>query len=519
MLMNEVHTIFNGVPLTYCYRPGYLDCRHLLVIFSGFGARSNFTYNFSGGSLDKIPSHILWIKDDFYGNCCYYLCYHMNFDIGKTCSEFILHFARQHYLDEKNITLCGGSKGGSAALYIGLKYNFLNIISSAPQIKIGSFINAVHKELINHIMVNSSNCSALDSVITDACEYAEHEKNIYLFSSDVDEYERCEDIHKGLCKFSNFNHIVTRSDCVRRHNMITAYNLPLILSIISAHSQKLYPKYGELIYNGTQLNKNVQEILKSQIEQKAVAELTSCIFSENKIFPEGAAFIRGIPCPDYGILRKTMICKSISSHKKYRFNVGSVKDRKYSKIYFKDVFVNYDTAGFASCKYAGINMNIPFGVYEISMEIQYNGKVFETPLHINVPEFKGIMGNAICRIYTINNKTVLKLMDSISVHKPDVYRLTNFWKKGSILHYEGFFCKYGIEVKYYSDIEYYIVLKSKDNVFIFRFGKNKCMDLANIFDDLGHYELCNFCSIGRRGIDISILPSGIYDIYNNACGK
>ena len=58
----------NGITITYMIRRAVKkkDWRSLIVIFSGFRAKSNFTYDFSGNALSNIYADVLWIKDNFF---------------------------------------------------------------------------------------------------------------------------------------------------------------------------------------------------------------------------------------------------------------------------------------------------------------------------------------------------------------------------------------------------------------------------------------------------------------------
>ncbi|NEC29011.1 DUF2974 domain-containing protein, partial [Streptomyces sp. SID8111] len=51
-----------------------------------------------------------------------------------------------------DVTLWGSSKGGSAALYYGLKYGFRNIVASVPQLRIGSFVREAYPEVGRHML-------------------------------------------------------------------------------------------------------------------------------------------------------------------------------------------------------------------------------------------------------------------------------------------------------------------------------------------------------------------------------
>lgn len=227
----------NGIPIKYKYKEGILDCRHLIVIFSGFGWSSNFTYDF-GKSVEDVPSYILWIKDEFYGNCCLYSMYNGKFDVEFAVVSFIRKFITEHHLDPSFVTIVGASKGGAAALYLGTKYKFKNIIASAPQIRLGDFLSKVHNDVFNH-MTGSDNekQSFLNEIIPNTIQQTNiSTKNYVVVCSDVDEYETCVSLDNMLHSANSYVRISCTSKCVRQHNQITRYELPYIKGILLLNS-------------------------------------------------------------------------------------------------------------------------------------------------------------------------------------------------------------------------------------------------------------------------------------------
>lgn len=509
----------NGIPITYSYREGLFDCRHLIVIFSGFGLSGNFTYDFKGKSLDNVPSHILWIKDSFYGNCCYYICHKMNFDVEIAVRDFIHAFCDEHCFDRRNVTLLGGSKGGSAALYFGIKYDFKNIISAAPQIYIGSFNKKRHPDIAAHMMHGDEDIVTLDNLFCSAIDNATNcNKNIYIFSSPIDEHEDCLGIHQKLTKFSNFNHIVTKSDCVRQHNQITSYNIPLILSILLSNGQGIQPRLGEWFENGGELDKETAErLLRRQREKKELVScLTKCFFADTLFFPEGVAFFRGVSSSEYGLFTKNIVFECQNSEKtRYIFLVGSIASALYSRTYFQDVFCDYKTAGFASLKKAGISLNtLPVGRYRILMQVKGCGLASEAPLAMTSgQQVTGCGNDRLYRVMEEKGCAALQVLPALSAYGPDICNVTAQWRKGMLLHYEGEFLRYGLEIKDWSQISVWLVLQSRTVTKVFPYGKNNIERLNSRFDGFGVYEKSNFCSIGRKGVDLSTLAEGEYDVF------
>lgn len=110
----------------------------LIIVFSSF-SKDDPKYNYVK-TLKAIDCNKLYILDDYGEKGCYYLGLDGNFDVETSVMSLI-----SKIMSEKNITFnsvisVGSSKGGSAAIYYGFKYNFKEIIAGAPQYKIGSYL-------------------------------------------------------------------------------------------------------------------------------------------------------------------------------------------------------------------------------------------------------------------------------------------------------------------------------------------------------------------------------------------
>jgi hypothetical protein len=121
--MIEQIKFINDVEIKFKIKPRKYDTQHLIVIFSGFGSSGEFTYDFENALMD-CPASILWIKDDFEGHCTYYTCLGMDFKIEKAINIFIDETLNSLNLMKSQCTVAGFSKGGTAAIYYGVKYNY-----------------------------------------------------------------------------------------------------------------------------------------------------------------------------------------------------------------------------------------------------------------------------------------------------------------------------------------------------------------------------------------------------------
>ena len=126
----------NGVLVKYKHKPKKYDFRHLIIVFSGFLKTTPGNYDFAN-ALNDCPCDIIWINDNFEGKYSYYLANNMDFKIETAIIELISVMVKSNKLTLKDVTVTGFSKGGSAALYYGIKLNISNIVATVPQIYIG----------------------------------------------------------------------------------------------------------------------------------------------------------------------------------------------------------------------------------------------------------------------------------------------------------------------------------------------------------------------------------------------
>lgn len=111
----------------------------LIIVFSAF-SKDKPKYNYIK-SLISIDCNKLYILDDYGEKGSYYLGLNGNLDIETSVMSLLSKIMRENDINFKNIISIGSSKGGSAALYYGIKYNFKEVIVGAPQYKIGSYLS------------------------------------------------------------------------------------------------------------------------------------------------------------------------------------------------------------------------------------------------------------------------------------------------------------------------------------------------------------------------------------------
>ncbi|PWD87742.1 accessory Sec system protein Asp2 [Ignatzschineria cameli] len=386
--MKEKTILMNSFEIKYVFKEARYDTDHLIVVFSGFGGKSQFTYDFKN-SLETNRANILWIKDDFVDgvNASYYLDSIKNGVKGSALEEalytFIISVLEKYSLDKDQCTLLGCSKGGTSALYYGLKYNFKNIIVSAPTIRLGSFLvgkapkGAKPRENAQFLLEDLNkieNIDLFDDLILECIKSdKKYNKNIYFIASKIDPKfkSQIEPYLHMFLKYENFNYIETVSKLVRTHADVTFHNAPLILSILGSLSFNLPPIYNRTIIGTADFDGKIR--VKRESSNAPVFQLKELQLKGEKFFLEGVYFLRDIELKEYSDVKYTLILES--DYNEYALPLAIGNKPELSKNYYKNYFVNYDKGYFTTPKYGGINLdNIECGVYSLKVIIKTKTK-------------------------------------------------------------------------------------------------------------------------------------------------
>ncbi|WP_267716937.1 hypothetical protein [Streptomyces sp. CoH17] len=240
-------------PVEYRFTHGKGGNRHLVVVFSNFGVPDD--YGWSNGVLNPVRANILWIRDRFRGMRSYYLCEGMDFSLEQSVIGVISKVMNALELTPDRVTLWGGSKGGSAALYFGLRYGFGNIVSIVPQFLIGTYVKTVHPKVARFMLgegVPEENVRTVDALLPDLVRSGVgRQANIYLLSSPQDEqYKEQVEPFLGLFQgYDNFNFIYSESPHITRHSDVTRRNVPFLMGLINMLADGLPPRLG-MVRNG-----------------------------------------------------------------------------------------------------------------------------------------------------------------------------------------------------------------------------------------------------------------------------
>ncbi|MEU0370500.1 hypothetical protein ABZ070_09580 [Streptomyces sp. NPDC006283] len=240
-------------PVEYRFAHAKGGNRHLVVVFANFAVTDD--YGWSNGVLDPVRANILWIRDKFHGMNSYYLCKDMDFGLEQSVAGVITKVMKALDLTPDDVTMWGGSKGGSAALFFGLRYGFRNIVSLVPQFLVGTYVQKVHPKVARFMLgggVPEQNVRIVDSIIPDLVRsgHSRH-TNIYLLSSPQDEqYPEQVEPFLGLFQgYDNFNFIYSESPFITGHAQVTRRNVPFLMGLVNMLADGLPPRLG-MVRNG-----------------------------------------------------------------------------------------------------------------------------------------------------------------------------------------------------------------------------------------------------------------------------
>lgn len=354
MHAEQTYIAKNGTKVIYKHKKRKYDFNHVIFVFSGFLNAKPGNYDFAN-ALNDCPCDVVWICDNFEEMYTYYLCIDMDFRVENAVSEFINQTLNELGLTHKQATVTGFSKGGSAALYYGLKYNFANIVTTVPQFHIGSYVNNNWKQVAGHMMgkgrCTTTNISYLDKLLPKLLKQDnELDKNIYLLTSEADiQYKpEIEPYLADFTKYKNFNLLKTYSAFVREHNQVTGHHTALLLGIYYALASEAIPRYGDGVVNffGSQPHSNPKPSGTPFVDLRVLK------LAEDRLFMDGVVLMRGYDAAGYGDLDYALVLNDSGREQELLLAKGnqpyltkSLFDGEYLTIYDKAVFTTYQHKG------------------------------------------------------------------------------------------------------------------------------------------------------------------------------
>ena len=246
-ITRKIKTLYNIIKYrllerSYCVGGGkikylyYKDTKSdtLLICFAAFPPKNFPVYNNVRGFKD-LPVDRLYIADTFGFRASYYL-YENGADTPQRMTEALIN----HIVAEggyKHIYTAGTSKGGTCAIYYGLKYNAEHIFSGACQYNLGTYLSApVHIPILK-AMMNSTDQQVIDhlnSIMPYQLEmYRNSQSLIHLIYSTVENtyLNHTIDLITKL-DVCGIKHVDTVLDFTN-HNHIGKYFLPYVLNFFN----------------------------------------------------------------------------------------------------------------------------------------------------------------------------------------------------------------------------------------------------------------------------------------------
>ncbi|TGN76638.1 hypothetical protein E5083_15765 [Streptomyces bauhiniae] len=142
--------------------------RHLVIVLAGLDDPDG--YGWAAGGMDDLPANILWVRDRFGGGSASYLCRGMDFGVEKSVAEVVARVTESLGLHRAEVTLWGNGRGGSAALHLGLKHGYGNIVAVDPEFALGSTARERRPAVARHVLGEppaDDDVRALDALLPD----------------------------------------------------------------------------------------------------------------------------------------------------------------------------------------------------------------------------------------------------------------------------------------------------------------------------------------------------------------
>lgn len=144
--------------------------------------------------LAGVPCHRLFLQDSLYECGCYYLCAGMDFGVADTVFELIESIRERLCVRKEHVITIGSSKGGTCALYFGLRSNYGHVICMGPQTKIATYLDrkgnrsSIHQRMLDYMIGEEDRAASykkLDSLLFSMLEKRQNTA-IHLLTSEND---------------------------------------------------------------------------------------------------------------------------------------------------------------------------------------------------------------------------------------------------------------------------------------------------------------------------------------------
>ena len=229
MVKFNEQTYESNLQIKYVFEKSSTNSDFLIVVFSGFNSLNHPVqkiYNYMR-TLAEIDANKLFILDGYGPRGCYYIGEKLNYNVETSVQSLISYIARICNVEHENIICAGSSKGGSAALYFGLKYNYGHVIAGAPQTRIADYISVACPLTTEYMLGNDENTEALKDELNNII-FKQLSKpvltDLYILSSKNDwQYTRHVVPLVNELKSKNINYELILDDNMENHNDIAKF--------------------------------------------------------------------------------------------------------------------------------------------------------------------------------------------------------------------------------------------------------------------------------------------------------
>lgn len=526
----------NGHTVSYILKANRKDIAHLVVVFNDY-RHGGWSF---GNAVKFFKCNVLMIADVFENHQSCYMGVDGSSDFACIVACLIERILGRLGLEKQNCTLLGASKGGYAALYLGIRFDFPNIVTSAPFGHLGSWMVQHDEKIARHVLGENYTAAQVqhhDQLLNQAIKSDNNgNKNIYFLVSRKDyfylEYGQKELLLNLKEKYHNFNAFYTDSDLAFQHNQITVYFTQEILSLVNLLSNGIEVRLGKaliddiefaqatLLPNATAIA--IMQTRPSQIllPEKPKNEISVLKIQDHKLYLEGILYIQNYHQPDDKSLHKQLRLTNIHTGEQQEILLGTVPKAENSRELYQDTYFNYRGSGVATMGLKGIDVShLPNGAFKLELsaskqgfkpswqDIVFNGKL----------DSKAICGDT---EYSLSQRkdSIYLIKKPIIGHlnQERLFELKKWWTEKNTFHIEGEFVVQGAAMPEFHMGNYYLLARSTHTgqCYSHGLGMVRSLELCKKLDDIyRNYLACYFATMHFKGIETTDWQSGEYELF------
>lgn len=523
----------NSHQIKYNLKSARKDIRHLVVLFNGY---RHGGWDFDN-SINFLKCNVLMIEDVFDNQQSCYLGKEQSFNFADMVASLIDKTLIDLGLLKNDCTLLGASKGGFAALYIGIKYGYKNIVAPAFVGYIGSRI-LTYGNLSEHILgkYDSKVIQRYDELLTELINIEkDNNKNIYVFVSYNDPlYLKAgqKEIIKRLAdKYSNFNLFITESQLAFPHDQVASYYLQEILSTVNLLTQGIAIRLPESMYEHQKIKMKASPssrdieffATKNPLnKEQAVNEITKILIKDHIFYLEGLGLILNYDAPNHSYLSKKLCIENIETGHRITYALGTVPNHSQSRLLFSNSYHNYVASGIATMGLNGIAIQeLSNGQYKLGISVTKTDQELDIKnINLITPiDKKYNCGESEYRIFEKSKSIYLTkrpIVGRLVTDKDCFFSIEKFWYKNDLYHLEGIFIVLGVDMPDFYLGRYYLVARHVETGKIYSHGLGQVRHntLSKKIDSIyGGYDTCYFATMHFKGVDTGFYDTGEYDIF------